>query len=270
MIHRLDSLDHDGLLPYASLVRTNRTRHEDWFIAEGRWVVERLLASRHEVISVVVGDQAERSFIDRISQHVTTFLLPRDLVSRLVGFPFHAGIIACGRRTALRSLEGTLGNDNAAASTVVVCPATVLPDNLGSIIRLSTAFGANAIIVGPLSADPWSRRTVRVSMGNIFQIPVIEPESPAALETMLRQLSGRYGFHLIAATGRAGADTLPMPRPAPRIAIVLGNEAHGIDERLVSLCQQEVSIPMSGATDSLNVSNAAAILLYQFSRVSPG
>lgn len=269
MIHRLDSLDHEGLLPYASLVRTNKSRHEDWFIAEGRWVVERLLASRHEVISVVVGDQAERSFIGKIPEHVTTWLLPRELVSRLVGFPFHAGIIACGRRTPLRSLDADCGIAAAGSGTIVVCPETVLPDNLGSIIRLSTAFGASALIVGPLSADPWSRRAVRVSMGNIFQLPVIEPSSPAELEIMLAELTDKYGFHLIAATGRPGACTLPMPRPAPRIAIILGNEAHGIDSRLVALCHQEVAIPMSGVTDSLNVANAAAILLYQFNRVSP-
>lgn len=269
LIYQLESLEHDGLKPYIDLPRSSRSRECDWFIAEGRWVVERLIASDHEVLSIVVGDQVSSSFVDQIPDQITTYRLPRELVSQLVGFEFHAGIIACGRRDPCRSLARVEETLPQSSPTIIVCPKTVLPDNMGSIIRSCTAFGCNALIVGPLSVDPWSRRSIRVSMGNIFKIPVIEPESQVDFESMLNLLANRFGYHLMAATGAPDSRQLPMPRPAQRLAIVLGNEAHGIPETIIEKCHCQVSIPMSGHTDSLNVAHAATILLYQFTRVSP-
>jgi tRNA G18 (ribose-2'-O)-methylase SpoU len=269
LITALNSLDHPALLPYAQLTRTNRTRECDWFVAEGRWVVERLLASHYEVISVVVGEQVSTSFVDSIPSRIRVYRLPRDLVSQLVGFQFHSGIIACGqrvRKTSLQEIDEVL---QATPATVVVCPNTVLPDNLGSIIRACTALGAGALLVGPLSADPFSRRAIRVSMGNIFQLPVVEAPSSETMIGLLRELGEVWGFHVLAATGRPGDPPLPIPRPAARIGLVLGNEAHGIPDDLLALCQQSVTIPMSGSTDSLNVAQAVAVLLYQFSCLPP-
>ncbi len=103
-------------------------------------------------------------------------------------------------------------------------------------------------------------------MGNIFRLPIVEPPS---VSDALHELKHDYGFHLVAATETATENLLPMPRPANRLAIVVGNEAHGLTEELLGLCDRRVAIPMSGATDSLNVAQATAVLLYQFTRVSP-
>ncbi len=269
LIYQLETLEHEALLPYVDLIRSRQSRDSAWFIAEGRWVVERLIASPHEVLSIVVGDQVTRSFVEKIPAGICTYRLPRELVSQLVGFEFHAGIIACGKRSPRRSLAQHDQALSQTPATIVVCPNTTLPDNMGSIIRVCTAFGACALVVGPLSVDPWSRRSIRVSMGNIFELPIIEPETPMELEAMLDELVQHYGFHLLAATGASNAVSLPMPRPADRIAILLGHEAHGIPKELIGKCHQKVSVPMSGSTDSLNVTHAASVLLYQFTRVSP-
>ena len=196
-----------------------------------------------------------------------TSLLPRTKVSQLVGFDFHSGVIACARRRRIRVLEGAKDQLNAYPATVVVCPFTVLPDNLGSIMRLCAGFGVNAAIIGEKSADPFSRRAIRVSMGNVLQLTIIEPDS---ITRAIRELRDEFGYCLLAATGDLAASTLPVPRPARRIALVLGNEADGIDREIIELCDLQVSIPMSGTTDSLNVANAAAVLLYQFTRVDSG
>lgn len=262
----ITSLDDTRLDPYRDLKRTNRNRHEDWFIAEGRWVVERLLASDIPVISVVLSETAARSFGKLVPENVDTLIAPDDQVSQLVGFDFHSGIIACGQRPRRRELSRSDPALSPSHSTVVVCPATVLPDNLGSIIRIGCAFGVQALIVGPHSADPFSRRCVRVSMGNIFQLPIFEIDST---EFALHWLRENLKYQCLAATGRANSLALPMPRPSERIAIVLGNEAHGIAAEILAACDHEIQIPMSGATDSLNVAQAAAVLLYQFTRVSP-
>ena len=101
-------------------------------------------------------------------------------------------------------------------------------------------------------------------MGNVFHLPIFEPYSiTAALQT----LRDEFCYCIVAATGAPDAMTLPMPRPARRVAIVLGNEAEGISTEWLGKCDMQVSIPMAGTTDSLNVANATAVLLYQFLRV---
>lgn len=266
MICPIASLDDPRLDPYRDLKRTNWTRHSSWFIAEGPWVVRRLLDSGWELESVLLAENAVASFRDQVRGETPVLVLPTPLVSQLVGFPFHAGVMACGRRVRRSSIEEFPNLMALSQATIVACPHTVLPDNLGSIIRIGAAFGVAAIVVGPRSADPFSRRTIRVSMGNIFSIPIIEPDD---LLQELERLRSRQAYKIVAATGSRDATPLPQVDPGPRSIIVLGNEAHGIEPAIVGRSDLQVTIPMSGSTDSLNVANAAAVLLYQFTRVLP-
>jgi tRNA G18 (ribose-2'-O)-methylase SpoU len=259
------SLDDPRLDPYRDLKRTNWTRTSDWFIAEGRWVVRRLLDSGWEVVSVLLANDAVSAFRGDLRPEIPVLVLPNELVSQLVGFQFRAGVMACGRRIRRRSIDEFPELARRSECTIVACPHTVLPDNLGSIIRICAAFGVNALCVGERSADPFSRRSVRVSMGNIFQLPIIEPE---CITTELEFLRRDRGFRIVAATGAKDAVPLPQADAGTRFIVVLGNEAHGIDTEILALSELHVTIPMSGTTDSLNVANAAAILLYQFCRVN--
>ncbi len=266
LIFELDSLEDHRLDPYRDLQLGKRARHQDWFVAEGRWLVERLLASDYKTQSVVLGHQVADHFVEQIPAEVDTLRLPRELVSRLVGFEFHSGIVACGRRDRKKDLSDIAPLLQQDRATVVVCPFTVLAENLGSIIRLCSGFGVDALVVGPQSVDPFARRVIRVSMGNIFQLPIVEPDSVA---TAVDQLRREFGFQLLAATGSPEGKSLPQSRPARRIAVVLGNEARGIPPDLVQTCDWQISIPLSGETDSLNVANALAVILYQFVCVDP-
>ncbi len=233
-------------------------------MGEGRLVTERMLDSDYEIVSVVIGDHVDDSFRARIPETAAMLLLERRLVSELVGFEFHAGIAACARRRRLNNLSDIEERLRRPQVTVVVCPFTVLPDNMGSIIRICAGFGVDALLVGEQSADPFSRRAIRVSMGNALQLTIVEPESTLVA---LAELKSDYGFSLIACTGGDTARSLPLPRPASRIALVLGNEAAGIDDPMLGGCDMQISIPMAGTTDSLNVANAAAVVLYQFQTV---
>jgi len=266
-IHRLDSIDHPQLDPFRGLDRSNRTRDDDHFIGEGRLVVQRMLASDYPIVSVVLGEHVDPALQDLVPDSADLIQLPKAEMSKLVGFDFHSGVLACARRRKVTGLNPASDWLKKESATVVVCPFTVLPDNLGSIVRLCAGFGVDALVVGKRSADPFSRRAMRVSMGNVFQVPVIEPESTVDL---LEQLRHNFGFCLLAATGSENGDSLPMQRPGERLAIVVGNEANGLEEELLACCDSEISIPMSGGTDSLNVANAVAIMLYQFTRVGIG
>lgn len=262
---RIERLDDPRLEPYRDLKRTNRTRDSNWFIAEGRWVVLRLLASDFQVESILLAESAVAELRPFLSDHFPVFVLPTPRIEELVGFRFHRGVLACGRRvrqTALPDREYFIDRPTA---TWVCCPHTVLPDNLGSIIRISTAFGVDGILIGEQAADPFSRRVIRVSMGNIFELPIVEP---ASLSTALGVLKSEHGFRIVAATGDPNDTMLPIARPAPRIMLLLGHEAHGLSPDMLQLADDRVTIPMSGKTDSLNVANAAAILLYQLTCVA--
>jgi tRNA G18 (ribose-2'-O)-methylase SpoU len=137
-----------------------------------------------------------------------------------------------------------------------------LPDNLGSIIRLSAAFGANGLIVTPQSADPYSRRCVRVSMGNIFQLPTLETQRLAEDFEFLRM----QGYQILGCHQSSSSVDVRKYQWPQRVVMVLGNEATGIPNDIQRLCDQHVEISIAGQIDSLNVSTAAAILLYERSR----
>lgn len=257
----IEQLDDPRLDVYRDLKKTNATRRSELLIAEGRLVVERLLAAEAwEVDSVLVS--AER--LDRIRGCLRpgglVYVVSHALCSQLVGFNFHAGVLACGRRRPQRrvALESAAGR-----ATLIACPQVSMPDNLGSIIRLAAAFRMSGVIVGPMSADPFSRRVVRVSMGNIFGLPVFEPEN---FEAELRRLVEAEGFEVVGASRSPRAERLGGFRRAERTLLVLGNEATGLRADWEALCAREVTIEMAEEVDSLNVSTAAGILMYAFSR----
>src|SRR5258708_4798961 len=97
---RINSLDDPRLEPYRSLKDTNHTRWASLFVCEGEKLVRRLLASDFTVESVLIGDRFERQFAGLAPAEVPVWIVPDELVEPLVGFNFHRGILACGRRRA--------------------------------------------------------------------------------------------------------------------------------------------------------------------------
>ncbi|HMP80962.1 MAG TPA: RNA methyltransferase [Pirellulaceae bacterium] len=263
LVEHIDDLNDSRLDEFRDLKRSNVTRSERFFIAEGRWVVERLLASRISIRSILLSEKRLKSFGPKIPNDVPVKLVSHELCSQLVGFDFHAGVMASANRPTCRQVESSHWTSN--RDLMVCCPATFLPDNLGSLIRLAAAFEAAGMIVGPTCADPFSRRAVRVSMGNILQLPIIEPTD---LWTELLRLRNEQRVQIIA-TGRRN-DSIPLRdfarRPRVRRVVMFGNEAHGLSKEWLDLADAVLEIEMSPHVDSLNVATAAAICLYELSR----
>lgn len=257
---RIDDRNDSRLDPYRELKKTNQSRSSDWFIAEGKMVVRRLLTSRCRVRSVLLSEDRLESFGPQIPAGANLLVVPHALVSELVGFQFHAGVLACAERPRPGDAEMDAWPESA---LLVACPDVMLPDNMGSILRSAAAFGASALITGPQAADPYSRRAVRVSMGNIFQLDVFQPPD---LRGFLQRLVAERGFEIVGGERIGGAEPLDCFHPAPRTVLMLGNEAHGIGAGWQMLCRRMVQVEMSETVDSLNVSTAAAILLYGLSR----
>ena len=251
--------------PYAQLSQTNLTRGSQLFVAEGDKVVERLIESDFVVDSLL----AEASWADRLEPRLPAatpiYVVERELMTELVGFRFHRGVLACGRRKPPKSLADILPSDDGPA-LVLVCPAVQDPTNLGSIMRTAAAMGATAILLGSECAEPFSRRVLRVSMGSVLFLPVRESPDLVGDVVSLRE---QYGFEVLATVLDKQATPLDQVARPRRLALVLGSEGHGLDERWLQLCPQQITLPMQSGIDSLNVSIAAAVFLYHFAYVAP-
>jgi tRNA G18 (ribose-2'-O)-methylase SpoU len=263
---RIEDYSDSRLDAYRELKNTNPLRCSEGFIAEGKLVVERLLQSGLEIISVLVSEKRIEKFAEKLRRDVAVWVVPHAMASELVGFNFHAGILAHGKRPASFRSEAKQTQLQAWANrpscTIIACPNTTLPDNLGSIIRLAAAFGAHGMIVTPKTADPYSRRCVRVSMGNIFQLPTIESSSVVEDFHLLQQ----HRFQIIACHQSPSSLDVRQFLWPEKVVLVLGNEATGIPPDILADCNQHLEIPIASTIDSLNVSTAAAIMLYERSR----
>jgi tRNA G18 (ribose-2'-O)-methylase SpoU len=184
------------------------------------------------------------------------------MIHQVVGYKFHQGVIACGRRKAAPSLD-EVALAWPADATLVICPELNNTENLGLLIRIAAGFGASAMILGPRSCDPFFRQSVRVSMGAVFSLPIVRCED---LDRDLSRLRSAWDVELIATVLDASADPLSEAARKGRIALLFGNEAQGLDPRIVELCDRGVTIEMKLGTDSLNVAVAAGIFLYHFTR----
>ena len=259
-------LDDPRIAPYRHLKATNLTRDTETFVVEGEKLLDRLLTSRFPTLSVLADDRHEARVAGRIPPEVPLYVVPHDLVDDLVGFQFHRGILACGRRLPPPSLDAILGAAGG-RMTMVACPELANPENLGAIIRIGDVFGVDAVLVGGPCPDPLSRRVLRVSMGTALRLPVI----PCAdLAADARRLESAHGFQLLATVLDPAAEPLDAaPRP-DRLALFLGGEGDGLGPEWLALCPRRLTIPMRPGAESLNVAVAAGIFLHHFSRPIAG
>lgn len=258
----IDDLDDPRIQPYRNLKASNLMRHGEFFIAEGTKVVDRLLRSDYETASVLLSEKREAEWLQKIPDAVPVYVVPQRLGAQLVGFNFHVGVVACGRRRPSPSLESVLSRD-ASRLTVVVCPNCDNPENLGAIVRISRGFGVDLVLLGSGCCDPFSRRVLRVSMGTAFRQAIIESRD---LVSDLRRLKAERDFELLATVLDRNATPLSLAKRPTRLGILLGNEAEGLRPEWIAECDHAVTIPMSAEADSLNVAVAAGIFLYHFTR----
>ncbi len=274
-MERVESLEDPRLAVYRDLPRANLARPSGLFIAEGALVVDRLLRSGLSIESVLVDEQCLDEFRPRLPSGVQVFTVPRALVNPLVGFKFHRGILACGRRPATPSLASLIpatsaatnsaAPNSAAPTTAVIASDIQDPENLGCVLRNSAAFGVDLVLLSRSCADPFSRRVLRTSMGTVFTLPLRQSES---LADDVAALADDYGFELAATVLDASAESLYDAERPSRFGLVFGNEAHGVDDRVAARCRRHVTLPMRRGTDSLNVGVASAVFLYHFTAPS--
>lgn len=267
MIEWIDSLDDPRIAPYRDMKDRELARHGDRFIAEGEQVVRRLLNSDYPVESLLLSRKRHQEIAPLAPPGLPVYVVENDLIPHVVGFKFHNGVMGCGRRKPRESLDEVMSRATAAAGggplTLVVLPDLASTENLGSLIRISAAFGAGALVLGERSCDPFWRQSVRVSMGTIFSLPLVQSDD---LLRDLRRLRERWGVQHIGTVLADDAEPLAQATRPERIALLFGNEAQGLGDDLLAECDRRVTIPMKLGTDSLNVAIAAAVCLYHFTK----
>jgi tRNA G18 (ribose-2'-O)-methylase SpoU len=251
-------LDDPRLAHYRHLKATNETRGSGQFVVEGAKLLDDLIASPFPLASVLVTDRREAEVAPRVPPGVPLYVLPQPLVSELVGYNFHQGVLACGMSQTWPDLDAIL-DAAGPRSTLVLCPRIDNPENLGAIVRLADVFGAAAVLVGGRCPDPLSRRVLRVSMGTVLRRPVLAWDDLAPVADALRA----EGVSLAAAVVDVDATSLNAFRRPDRLGLVLGCEGTGLTADWVERCDVRLTIPMRPGAESLNVAVAAGILLYQ-------
>ncbi len=259
----VDSLADPRLDCYRNLKDRDLARLGDRFIAEGEQVVRRLLSSVFTVDSMLVAMDKAPIIAPLAPVHVPIYAAAREVMEQIIGFRFHSGVLACAFRPQGKTLQNTLRTDQP-RMTILACQEIANNDNLGALIRIAAAFGVDALLLGERCCDPFFRHSVRVSMGAAFAIPIIRSIN---LIEDLNSLREHWQMQSIATVLHPDAEKLPRATRPPRLVIVFGNEAQGLDAATIAACDRKITLPMRSGTDSLNVANAAAVFLYHFTHV---
>ena len=258
-----DALD-PRLADYVSLTDvTLRSRHEPdmgIYIAESAYIIRRALEAGHRPRSILM----DRRWLDEMTDVLDS--IPGDtevlvgapaLLEAVTGFHVHRGALAAMHRPALPSVHEVVQR----AHRIVILEDLVNHTNVGAIFRSAAALGVDAVLITPRCADPLYRRSVRVSMGTVFQIPWTRiSDWPMGLDH-LRGL----GF-TIAAVSPLGENNVDLRQfaidPPERLALVFGTEGAGLTNQVAAEADVSVRIPMRGGVDSLNVAAASAVVFW--------
>lgn len=261
-LQHIESLDMPGLEDFTSLtdvaLRRKLEPAEGLYLAESPKVIERAIASGHQPRAMLILDQ----WLERIEPLVSDFPdLPVFVgdsaqLEALTGFHMHRGALASMHRPAPLDPMELLRNSR----RVVVLEDLGDHTNVGAIFRSVAALGADGVLLTPGCADPLYRRSVRVSMGAVLQVPWARLPHWREAGPMIREA----GFELAAFALREDAEDLAefVHAVPEKLALMFGTEGEGLSRRALASATRCVTIPMEHEVDSLNVSTAAALALW--------
>jgi tRNA G18 (ribose-2'-O)-methylase SpoU len=262
-VHLITDPDDPRIADYRALtdleLRTRWEQPNGLFIAEGELVLRRALRAGYSPRSFLV-DAKRVDQLDDLPGDAPVYAGSPDVLERATGFHVHRGVLASFHRVPLNEAADVL----ATARRVAILEDVNNHTNIGAVFRGAAALGIDAVLLSPTCADPLYRRSVRVSMGEVFAVPYARLEPwPDALD----QVRGA-GFTVLALT--PAADAVPLQRlgadQRARAALLLGAEGPGLSANALAASDVKVSIPMRRGVDSLNVAAAAAVAFWELGR----
>lgn len=243
-------------------------RHEPkkgLFIAESPRVIERALNAGYVPVSLLLEKKhvagEAREIISRCPD-IPVYTADPEVLTALTGFHLTRGALCAMRRCPLPKVDEICSH----ARRIAVLENVVNPTNVGAIFRSAAALNMDAVLLTPACSDPLYRRSVRVSMGTVFQIPWTYlgedvGEWPLPGMDHLRAL----GFQTVAMALSDHSLSLrdPALQAEEKLAIILGTEGEGLSDGTIANCDYTVRIPMSHGVDSLNVAAASAVAFWE-------
>jgi tRNA G18 (ribose-2'-O)-methylase SpoU len=257
----IESPDDPALHDYRDLTDVALRRilepAEGLYLAESEKVIARAIAAGHRPRSVLLLEKWAPALEPLLAPFdIPVYVGSSEVLESITGFTMHRGAIASMHRPALPPVAELI----ASVRRVVVIEDVVDHTNVGAIFRTAAGLGADAVLVTPRCADPLYRRSVRVSMGTVLQLPWTRlPEWPEA-----SALLHDAGFTIAALAlddDAVNLDDFARQRPE-RVAILLGAEGDGLSRRALRSADITVTIPMLHGVDSLNVAAASAVALW--------
>lgn len=228
------------------------------YIAESTKVVQRAINAGHVPRSFLLAEKHLDQLAEEFNRFpdAPIFIGDDRQLQDLVGFHLHRGAMAAMNRPEPRDLDEVLE----ASSRIAILEDIADHTNLGAIIRSASGLGVDAVLLTPKCVDPWYRRSARVSMGTVFDLPWVRMQSwPEDLQTLKN-----HGYEMLAM--ELTDDAIPLNeveiKAGQKVAMILGNEGRGVTDEAIAAVDRTVIIPMHRDVDSLNVGAASAIAFW--------
>lgn len=234
------------------------------FIAESPRVIERALDAGCVPLSFLVEkkhlEQEARTLMERCPES-PFYTAEFDVLTQITGYKLTRGMLCAMRRPKPLSIEEVC----AGTHRIAILENVVNPTNVGAIFRSAAALNMDAVLLTPDCSDPLYRRSIRVSMGTVFQIPwTYFPEDASWPEEGMKLLKER-GFKTVSMALRNDSVEIndPVLHAEERLAVILGTEGEGLASTTIADSDYTVKIPMSHGVDSLNVAAASAVAFWE-------
>lgn len=247
---RISSLQNPQVKAWAALRTVNGRRQQGLFLAEGEHLAgEALKAGAAQLL--LVDEEKQELYAKYLDGGVPTCLMPPHVLQKVCDARTPQGILAVCPLPGQIELS-RLGH------RLVALNAVQDPGNVGTIWRTMDAAGFTGLVVDEKTADPFSPKVLRASMGAVFRVPVY------SCKTLTDALHGQ-GYALLAGDLKGG-DFFARDKVEGKLGLLIGNEGQGLDADAQQLATHRLRLPMPGGAESLNAAIAAAIMMYDIVR----
>ncbi|HEY8728626.1 MAG TPA: RNA methyltransferase [Acidothermaceae bacterium] len=261
----VEGVDDPRLADYRALTDVALRRRTEpelgIFIAEGQVVIRRALQAGYPMRSALMTQRWLASMAELVgAADAPLFVGSDELLEQVTGFHVHRGALAAMGRLPLPDVAALLPG----AASVVVLEDVNSHTNIGAIFRCAAGLGMDGVFLSPTCADPLYRRSVRVSMGEVFAVPYARFATwPAGLVELTAA-----GFTVVALTPDPAATSIDdlVIADGDKLALVMGAEGPGLSAVALAAASVQVRIPMANGVDSLNVAAAAGVACYAVQR----
>lgn len=259
----IESIDDPRLDPFRNVRDKDLKRADGLFLGEGPLTVDKMLSLPGVTKSVLVAERWAEKYLPKASSETDILVVDKVIMSTVLGFSFHRGVLAAGRRAPFenRRIEDIIPG-RLDSATILMIEGVSNVDNVGLLFRNAAAFACDAVIISANCCDPLYRKSLRVSIGHVLSTPWCVSHNLANTVANLKT----QGISTVAAALTQDARFLDKFEVPPRIALLVGEERDGISDELLDAVEAAIKIPMAPGVDSLNVAAASAVCLHHLSQ----